>query len=36
MTIRIVNDSAADLPPTLAEELGVTVVDVCVRFGDKV
>ena len=36
MTVKIVTDSAADLPPTLAEELGITVVPVYLRFGDKV
>ena len=36
MKVRIVTDSAADLPPTLAEELGITVVPVYLRFGDEV
>jgi len=36
MTVKIVTDSAADLPPTLAEELGITVVPVYLRFGDEV
>ena len=36
MTIKIVTDSTADLPPQLAKELGITVVPVYVRFGDKV
>jgi len=36
MTIKIVTDSTADLPPTLAEELGITVVPVYLRFGDEV
>ena len=36
MTIKIVTDITADLPPQLAEELGITVVPVYVRFGDKV
>jgi DegV family protein with EDD domain len=35
MTIKIVTDSTADLPPALAEELGITVVPLYVRFGDK-
>jgi len=35
MTIKIVTDSTADLPPALAEELGVTVVPLYVRFGDE-
>ena len=36
MTIKIVTDSTADLPPQLAKELGITVVPVYVRFGDQV
>ncbi len=36
MTVKIVTDSTADLPPQLAKELGITVVLVYVRFGDKV
>ena len=36
MTIRIVTDSAADLPDMLTEELAVTVVPVYLRFGDEV
>lgn len=36
MTVKIVTDSAADLPFDLAQELGITVVPVYVRFGDKV
>jgi DegV family protein with EDD domain len=36
MTIKIVTDSTADLPPKLAKELGITVVPVYVRFGDEV
>lgn len=35
MTIKIVTDSTADLPPVLAKELGITVVPLYVRFGDK-
>jgi DegV family protein with EDD domain len=34
--IKIVTDSAADLPPELAKELDVTVVPVYLRFGDEV
>lgn len=34
--IRIVTDSAADLPSQLAEELGITIVPLYVRFGEKV
>ncbi len=36
MTVKIVTDSAADLPHTLAEELGITVVPVYLRFGEEV
>ena len=36
MTVRIVTDSTADLPPQIAGELGITVVPVYLRFGDKV
>jgi DegV family protein with EDD domain len=36
LTIKIVTDSTADLPPQLVQELGITVVPVYVRFGDKV
>lgn len=36
MTVKIVTDSTADLPVQLAQELGITVVPVYLRFGDKV
>ncbi len=36
MTIKIVTDSSADLPAQLAEELGITVVPLYVRFGNEV
>ena len=36
MTVRIVTDSTSDLSPQMAEELGITVVPVYVRFGEKV
>ena len=36
MTVKVVTDSGADLPSQLAEELGITVVPVYVRFGEKV
>ena len=35
MTIKIVTDSSADLSPALVKELGITVVPLYVRFGDK-
>ena len=33
MTVKIVTDSVADLPPQVVEELGITVVPLIVRFG---
>lgn len=36
MSVRVVTDSTADIPPALAEELGVTVVPLFVMFGDEV
>ncbi len=36
MTIKIVTDSCADIPPQLAKALGITVVPVYLRFGDEV
>jgi len=36
VTVKIVTDSTSDLPPQVAEELGITVVPVYLRFGDKV
>jgi DegV family protein with EDD domain len=36
MTVKIVTDSTADLPDSLAKELGITVVPVYVRFGEEV
>ena len=36
MTVKVVTDSTADLPPRLAKELGITVVPVYLRFGDEV
>jgi len=36
MTVKIVTDSVADLPPQVAEELGITVVPLNVRFGAEV
>ncbi len=36
MTVKIVTDSSADLPAELAEELGITVVPLYVRFGSQV
>jgi DegV family protein with EDD domain len=36
MGVRIVADSACDLPPGVAEDLGITVVPVHIHFGDEV
>lgn len=35
MTVRIVTDSAADIPPALAEQHGIVVVPLTIRFGDE-
>lgn len=34
MTVRIVTDSSCDLPPALADALGITIVPLSIRFGD--
>jgi len=36
MTVKIVTDSSADLPVQLAEELGISVVPLYVRFGNEI
>jgi DegV family protein with EDD domain len=36
MKVKIVTDSTSDLPPDLAQELGITVVPAYVRFGDDI
>ncbi len=36
MSVRVVTDSASDLPSEIAEELGVTIVPVYVNFGTNV
>jgi DegV family protein with EDD domain len=36
VTVRVVTDSAADLPPEVVQELGITVVPMLVLFGDEV
>jgi DegV family protein with EDD domain len=33
--VRIVTDSACDLPPSLCDELGISVVPLTIRFGDQ-
>lgn len=35
MTIRIVTDSACDLPDALAQELGIDIVPLTIRFGEE-
>jgi fatty acid-binding protein DegV len=36
VTVRVVTDSTADLPPEVAQELDVTVVPLLLVFGDQV
>ena len=36
MAVRIVTDSIADIPPQVAEELGISIVPLHVRFGSEV
>ena len=36
MAVKIVTDSSADLPTQLVDELGITIVPLYVRFGEKV
>ena len=36
MAVKIVTDSTSDLSPQVAQELGITVVPVYVRFGERV
>ncbi len=36
MSVRIVTDSTADIPPSLAADLGITVVPLFIIFGDEV
>ena len=35
MPVKIVTDSTSDLPPELAKELGITVIPLYLRFGEK-
>jgi DegV family protein with EDD domain len=35
MTVKVVTDSACDIPSDLAQKLGITVVPIYVMFGDK-
>jgi DegV family protein with EDD domain len=36
MTVRVVTDSTADLPPEVVQELGITVIPLPILFGDEV
>ena len=36
MTVKIVTNSVADLPLTVVEELGITVIPIFIRFGEQV
>jgi len=36
VTVKIVTDSVADLPPQVVEELAITVIPLHVRFGTEV
>ena len=36
MSVKIVTDSVADLPPEVANELGITVIPLAVCFGEGV
>jgi DegV family protein with EDD domain len=36
MTVKIVTDSVADIPPRIIAELGITVIPVLLRFGEEV
>lgn len=35
MAVRVVTDSASDLPPDVCEQLGIEVVPLTIRFGDR-
>jgi DegV family protein with EDD domain len=35
MTVRVVTDSVADIPPQIVQELGITVIPVLLRFGEE-
>jgi DegV family protein with EDD domain len=35
MTVKIVTDSVADIPPRILDNLGITVIPVLVRFGEE-
>ena len=35
MTVKVVTDSVADLPPQVVKELGITVIPLIIRFGEE-
>jgi DegV family protein with EDD domain len=35
MPVKIVTDSVADIPPQIVQELGITIIPVLLRFGEK-
>ena len=35
MAVRVVTDSACDLPPEMCEQQGIEVVPLTIRFGDR-
>ncbi|OGN99210.1 MAG: hypothetical protein A2Y58_02500 [Chloroflexi bacterium RBG_13_51_52] len=35
MTVRIVTDSVADIPPQIVAELGISIIPILVRFGEQ-
>jgi DegV family protein with EDD domain len=35
MTVKIVTDSVADIPPPIVEKLGISIIPVLVRFGEE-
>ena len=35
MAVRVVTDSACDLPPEVCEQLGIEVVPLTIRFGEE-
>lgn len=36
MSVQVVTDSSSDIPPEVAQELGITIIPLYVRFGDEV
>ena len=36
MTVKVVTDSVADLPPQVVKELGITVIPILIRFGTDI